>query len=446
MHPFFLVSWCLAVAVAVLPPLYFLVFGWAAREAEFIDKVRVGSNVMTRRAGSADELASLPPMEEYFRKFWSAGRDEYCKKNKDVPNTDYAALFKARYRTLIGVSRYIVPGILFLLVVSVLSGLVVATALRTGYDNYITYYATEAKSEAATTADAKIGNPIALDRTDVSVLDADFAPLPQLQLSLSPLSAIAGAYLFIVAQLIQQSRARTLVYSDLFGASLRLIVAVPLGLSLSVLASDKLGPFISFGLGAFPIGALTILIRRLTATTLKADDPRADADQTVAMLGVTQSVSDVLAEENITCAQQLADIDPVVLAVRTGLSFDYVLFLAAQSLVWCFLGKTASVLGPLGFADARAIWYLMNDTEEDKRTAVLKSLDARFTALATKDSPKQIDDVLLRQAFEKIAKDPYTIFLLHFTSDLGRSNSPIIKTHAHPAEPPKPPPHTPHRG
>ena len=141
--------------------------------------------------------------------------------------------------------------------------------------------------------------------------------------------------------------------------------------------SDALGPFISFGLGAFAITELRTLTRRLTATSLKANDPRAGDDQTVAMLGVTQSVSDILAEENITCAQQLADIDPVVLAVRTGLSFNYILFLAAQSLVWCFLGKTAAVLGPLGLAAARAIWYLMAKPE-DERKEVLASIDASF--------------------------------------------------------------------
>jgi hypothetical protein len=264
-----------------------------------------------------------------------------------------------------------------------------------------------------------IRNPITLQRIGIAELNADFEPLPPIQLSLSALSAVAGAYLFMVAQLIQQCRARTLVYSDLFGASLRILVAVPLGLSLSTLASDALGPFISFGLGAFPITELSALVRRLTASSLKAGDTRADDDQTVAMLGVTHSVSDVLAEENITCAQQLADIDPVVLAVRTGLSFDYVLFLVAQSLVWCFLGKTASVLGPLGLADARAIWHLMKKPENEQKE-VLAAVDAHFAAIATPQAPKSIDAVLLREAFEKIALDPYTRFLVHFTSNLDK--------------------------
>jgi hypothetical protein len=404
MRIFFLFSWALAVSAALLPLAHFLVLGWKAREAEFTDKVH-------------DQAR----MDIYFKKFWLDGWTRYQVRYRTRHGAGEArprSLFQARYRTLMSRYYYILPSVLFLLIVGLLTGLVIATAMRTGYDRYIAYFSTEAKTEiGAVKAGIVTGNPIALPRIGMKELDADFAPLPQMHLSLSALSAIAGAYLFMVAQLIQQCRARTLVYPNLFGASLRMLIAVPLGLSLSTLASDALGPFISFGLGAFPITELRTLTRRLTTASLKADDPRADDDQTIAMLGVTQSVSDVLAEENITCAQQLADIDPVVLAVRTGLSFDYILFLAAQSLVWCFLGKTAAVLGPLGLADARAIWYLMAKPE-DERKEVLASVDAHFTALATPQAPKCIDAVLLREAFEKIAVDPYTLFLVDFTSDL----------------------------
>ena len=409
MHSFFLISWALAVSVALLPVVFFLLLGWGAREAEFIDKVR-----------------DQTQMEVYFDKFWSEGRTNYkAKLSKKGLSRSISPreLFRARYRSLIGRSRYIVPSLLFVIVVTMLTGLVVATAIRTGYDHYIEYYASAATAEDAASKAGVIGNAItgnSLKRIGIAELDTDFAPLPQIHLSLSALSAIAGAYLFMVAQLIQQCRARTLVYSDLFGASLRILVAVPLGLSVMLLASDTLGPFIAFGLGAFPIVELRTLIRRLTTTSLKAGDPRADDDQTVTMVGVTQSVSDTLAEENITCAQQLADIDPVVLAVRTGLSFDYVLFLAAQSLVWCFLGKTASELGPLGLADARAIWYLMKKPEEERKK-VFDAVDGHFAAISTAQAPKCIDAVLLRQAFEKIAIDPYTRFLVHFTSDLDKA-------------------------
>ena len=90
-------------------------------------------------------------------------------------------------------------------------------------------------------------------------------------------------------------------------------------------------------------------------------------------------------------------------------------------LVWCFLGKTASALGPIGLADARAIWYLMTKKPEDELTKILASVDALFAAAATASkAPKSIDADLLRQAFEKIAIDPYTMFLVYFTSKLDK--------------------------
>ena len=56
----------------------------------------------------------------------------------------------------------------------------------------------------------------------------------------------------------------------------------------------------------------------------------------------------------------------------------------------------------------------------DEQKEVLASLDAHFTAIATQQAPKYIDAVLLREAFEKIAIDPYTQFLVDFTSDLDK--------------------------
>lgn len=407
MHSFFIVSWLVVVAIPLVPLVFFFRYGWKAREAEFVDK-------------AVDDK-----MDIYFDKFWRDGLADYKKANPGP--LDCIAAFRARYESLIGRRRYVAPTILFVATVILLTGLVLATAVRSGYDNYVASVAIEAAqmkaaidagpAAASAAAQAAIPRPLAVN------LDKRLQPIPPVRLSLSAVSAIAGGYLFIVAQLIQQCRARTLVYSDLFGASLRLVIAVPLGMSMSLLGADAVGPFISFGLGAFPISALRALVRRLTLTQLKVEDPGANDDLTSAMLGVTQSVSDTLAEEGITCAQQLADIDPVVLAVRTGLSFDYVLFLAAQSLVWCFLGKTAGALGPMGYADARAIWFLMRKPP-DEQDKVIASIAANLAAGATDKAPNRIDAVLIRQAFEKIAIDPYTIFLLRFTSNLADAPRP----------------------
>ncbi len=459
MQILFLVSWSAAVLVAALPVVYFLAFGWSAREAEFVNKVRVDEHDRPGRLAGHE-------MEAYFAKFWSRGQAAYLRDNPDIAgllhdppqwptrfwgrsqdragsspgagSSDPKArvwvlrhMFQARYEELIGRGRYVAPFLLLLVVVAGLTGLVVATALRAGYDQYVGYLTGEAGLDtAASHAGVVTGHLLKMAPDDVAQLDKGVLPIPRVHLSMSSLAAISGAYVFVLTQLIQQCRARTLVYSDLFGASLRLLISVPLGLSMSTISpSEAVVPFISFGLGAFPIWELRAVVRRLIGAKLQFD-PRADDDETTSMLGVTQAVSDVLAEENITCAQQLADIDPVVLAVRTGLSFDYVLFLAAQSLVWCFLGRTAGLLGPLGYGDARAIWFLMRDPSsqaEANREKVFTSLATQLAASASAagkaDKPVAAevvctDALLLRQAFGKISLDPYTVFLVRFTSDL----------------------------
>ena len=458
---FFWVSWLTTIAVALMPIAFFLAFGWSAREAEFLNKVRVDDSGLGCGEKSGHE------MQTYFDKFWSKGQAEYRERHPDIagllddpprppatfwecrqPATPldaaavaayrifaYRTMFRARYRELIGRGRYLWPLLLLTVVVSTLAGLVVVTELRIGYEQFIGYFTGEARlDDAAVKAGVTIVPRLTIKRVELAQLDQAVLPFPPVHLSPVSLAGIAGAYLFVLTQLIQQSRARTLVYSDLFSASLRLLISVPLGISVSSVApTSAAGPFVSFALGAFPIRELGAILRRMLGRLLQFDT-RAEEDGTLAMLGVTRSVSDVLAEENITCAQQLADIDPVVLAVRTGLSFDYVLFLAAQSLVWCFLGRTAGLLGPLGYGDARAIWFLTRQPP-DTQVAVLKSLCAGVAATSPQlvTTPQALagsggsgasvpavwtDPRLLFQAFSKIALDPYTLFLVRFTSDM----------------------------
>ena len=394
MRGFFLASWATAVLVATVPVVYFLVLGWPAREAEFVDKV-----------------GATTKMDFYFDRFW-AGQRTTLRKHGLGPQ----ALFRKRYRSLIGWHLYIAPGLVFVAVLTLLSGLVAATTVRSGYNRYVEHLTNEAMDERrAGEAGVTIGRPTQAIHIPAPTLDRSVWPLPRVDLSLAALSAIAGAYVFVVASLIQKCRARTLVYSDLFAGSLRLLIAAPLGLSFSGLATPSLAAFASFALGAFPISRLATIAQQVAGKRLGFEVPQATEDQTLSMVGVTQPISDVLAQENITCAQQLADVDPVVLALRTGLSFDYVLFLAAQSLVRCFVGRTAAALGPLGMADARAIWFLMRKSAADQ-DQVFRSLAARMPGSAAAPA---IDEILLRQAFRKIARDPYTIFLVDFTSVLS---------------------------
>jgi hypothetical protein len=64
--------------------------------------------------------------------------------------------------------------------------------------------------------------------------------------------------------------------------------------------------------------------------------------------GVRPAISARLIEESVTAHQQLADTDPVSLAIRAGLPFDLVLNLVAQGQVWSCLCDTMAGLAPLG--------------------------------------------------------------------------------------------------
>jgi hypothetical protein len=145
---------------------------------------------------------------------------------------------------------------MLMVIVALLGGLVIMTAIRTGYENYVDFYA---KNAAVTTS---------LTHLTLDNLDDVVFPFPDIVLSAQALAAIAGAYLYVVGVVIQGFRNKTLTSSDILWCSFRMVIAVPMAVSLSGLANSSLGPFIAFALGAFPIEALSRLLRRLMTKTL----------------------------------------------------------------------------------------------------------------------------------------------------------------------------------
>ena len=178
-----------------------------------------------------------------------------------------------------------------------------------------------------------------------------------------------------------------------------------------MLASGSIGPFIAFGLGAFPTDALTRLLRRLVDKQLDQKDEET-ADQVINLQGVTPDVSATLAGEGLSSASQLANIDPVALAIRSGLSFDYLVNLVAQSQAWCFMGaKTVAALGSLGLGDARSIAQLV------ERLEATTPNEEAVGVLAAASAATGLPVAVLTFEFRQIAQDRYTQFLLAISQD-----------------------------
>lgn len=238
---------------------------------------------------------------------------------------------------------------------------------------------------------------------------------PAATLSTIAVSAIAGAYMWVVSDFISRSRRLDFSPSDVHWSTLRLSIAVALGYSFASLVKDDVGPFIAFALGAFPLDALTTALRRLANKKLDLDlGPSRGLDQLNKLQGIDAIIVDRLAQQDLTTIPQLAYCDPIQVTMRSNLSFNFVIDIVSQSLAWIYLdGDQLDKLRSHGLRGAYEIRDLVlalshapDGPPEGDRTAG----DAAG-ALAAAAAALGLGPDVLKYTFEQIAYDPYTQFL-----------------------------------
>jgi len=98
-----------------------------------------------------------------------------------------------------------------------------------------------------------------------SILNLDgYIWKPILSLNLTATAALAGAYMWVTNEFISRARRLDFSPSDVQSGSLRLIIAVALGLSFGSIIKNEMGAFIAFALGAFPLGTIQVALRQLS--------------------------------------------------------------------------------------------------------------------------------------------------------------------------------------
>jgi hypothetical protein len=375
----FWASEIIVVSLVMAPVYRFVTVGWRIRKQEFTNRI----------FGRQIEL--------YLHRFWSVT----ILRRKLQHMTQYKKFSKI-YNMIAGRSLYVTPSIMLFATLVIFGGLAIETAIRFGYEQYVTTYLMVQKADGAKLV-------VDLDRLPLSKLNALFNPFPTIVLSFPALASIAGAYLSVVQTTIYGYKTRTLLSTDLLWASFRLIISIPLGLCLAPVPGVAGPAILGFALGAFPIKDVIRLLRRIIAGALKDEEAANNRDDLLQMIGVTPEVSARLNEEGIFAPQQLADVDPVSLAIRAGLAFDLVLNLSAQSVVWSYLGGTTGKLGPLGFADARAIRRLVGMVTRSDAPETKARGEATIAALA---KAVDADPDGLRLVLQFISDDPFTGFLV----------------------------------
>lgn len=233
--------------------------------------------------------------------------------------------------------------------------------------------------------------------------------------------ATAGAYMWVVGDLLLRCRRRQLAPIDLYWGALRFIVSIPLGFAFAGILKDEAAVGVAFLLGAFPTHTLLTLARRVANRKLGLSEGGEEAQSEVEQIqGITQGLAERFRDEGVSTILQLAYSDPVDLTIRTSFSFNYVTDCVSQALAWLYLEKDLEKTRRLSLRGAQEINTLMCELEEDDDTA-------KATAKATIErvaAQLNIDRDVFERLLSEIAFDPYTEFIVdvwHQSEDSGQS-------------------------
>jgi hypothetical protein len=226
-------------------------------------------------------------------------------------------------------------------------------------------------------------------------------------------SALSGAYLFVVGDSVDSVRKGCLNSSDVYWYALRILLAVPIAWSLTFAVPSRFAPQIAFALGALPVNFILKQLRSIATAQLKAQ-PDQIADQLIKLDGVTAPTVALLTAEGVTSIDQLLGIDPVLLSIHTGLPFRSVLRLCSQAIVRRHFGDAAFALSAVGLSDAPAVFCLVqglraDPTEKGPDWLVLNDVSVLLKSISEHDWPAV---EVVRFGFENIASFTYTHFLM----------------------------------
>jgi hypothetical protein len=222
------------------------------------------------------------------------------------------------------------------------------------------------------------------------------------------LSALAGAYVAVLADIITRWRTRDLGPVDLWWASLRFVLAAPLGYAFSAVAAENIGFSLAFLAGAFPTNTLFTIMRRIGRRHLNlADEPQGSARELEKLQGVDSITAERFADEGVTTIVQLAYCDPIELTMRCpSVSFSFVVDCASQALAWLYLEDALAGLRKYSLRGAQEIWTIVEESKGEPAESgpALRTMRAAATEL-------KLDPEVLQRTLAGIAEDPYTEFL-----------------------------------
>jgi hypothetical protein len=236
------------------------------------------------------------------------------------------------------------------------------------------------------------------------------------------MASFAGAFMFIASDSVLAIRRKSLNVADIYWYALRLFLSIPLALVINnVTQTDGARAAMAFALGTFPLDALMKLVRRFAFPQLTDQDRKDNGpDRLLTLEGVTLPIVATFEAEGVNSVEQVAAVDPVLLAIRTGMPFRYLLRLGSQAIVRRHFGDASLKLIPIGLADVVPIFLLVKAL--DPATAseppciahpeiVVKDAAVRLFPDIAEEQRMAVVDMKFRQ----IAAEEYTLMLARIT-------------------------------
>lgn len=236
------------------------------------------------------------------------------------------------------------------------------------------------------------------------------------------MASFAGSFMFVVSDSVLAIRRKSLNVADVYWYALRLFLAIPLALVInSATQSDGARAAMAFALGTFPVDALLKVIRRFGFPQITEADRTENApDKLLTLEGVTLPIVATFEAEGINSVEQVAAVDPVLLSIRTGLPFRYMLRLGSQAIVRRHFGDTATKLIPIGLADVVPVYLLVKalDSTASNDLPCVAHPDTVLKDAAQRLFPDIADDqrmAVIDMKFRQIAAEEYTLMLARIT-------------------------------
>jgi hypothetical protein len=237
--------------------------------------------------------------------------------------------------------------------------------------------------------------------------DADLHPLEKIPLQ--AVLALAGAYMWVTFDVISRHRQRDIDPTALNWYAFRIFMAIPLAYACTALAKDVVALPLSFVLGAFPTNTLMLFLRRRGAQQLGlGDDSQTPHHELEILHGVNTTVAEKLSDLGITTVLRLAYEDPIELAMRTNLTFNFMLHIVSQALAAVYLNpiQTARKYAMRGAIEA----YKLYEDIENGQPAAKARAEAAVRSFAD-EIRIPFDAVML--SLREIRTDPATAILKH---------------------------------